>query len=110
MVRIGDFSRLGHVSIKALRFYDEVGLLRPTFVDTATGYRYYSANLLTRLNRILVFKQSGFRWTESRNCCRTTCPSNRCAKRSTASATISPAGLLYRAGAVGAGRGVADPD
>jgi len=60
MFRIGDFSRLGHVSIKALRFYDEVGLLKPTFVEGATGYRYYSANLLSRVNRILLFKQLGF--------------------------------------------------
>jgi len=59
MFRIGDFSRLGHISI-ALRFYDEVGLLKPTFVDTATGYRYYSANLLARLDRILAFKRLGF--------------------------------------------------
>ena len=60
MFRIGDFSRLSQVSIKALRFYDEVGLLKPTLVDGATGYRYYSANLLPRLNRILVFKELGF--------------------------------------------------
>lgn len=60
MFRIGDFSRLSQVSVKALRFYDEVGLLKPTFVDGATGYRYYSANLLPRLNRILVFKELGF--------------------------------------------------
>ncbi|MGH9842526.1 MAG: MerR family transcriptional regulator, partial [Blastocatellia bacterium] len=60
MFRIGDFSRLSRVSVKALRFYDEVGLLKPTFVDGATGYRYYSANLLLRLNRILVFKELGF--------------------------------------------------
>ena len=60
MFRIGDFSNLSQVSIKALRFYDEVGLLKPTFVDGATGYRYYSANLLLRLNRILVFKELGF--------------------------------------------------
>lgn len=60
MFRIGNFSRLSQVSVKALRFYDEVGLLKPTFVDGATGYRYYSANLLPRLNRILVFKELGF--------------------------------------------------
>jgi len=60
MFRIGDFSSLSQVSIKALRFYDEVGLLKPTFVDGATGYRYYSPNLLPRLNRILVFKELGF--------------------------------------------------
>ena len=60
MFRIGDFSRLSQVSIKTLRFYDEVGLLKPTLVDGGTGYRYYSANLLPRLNRILVFKELGF--------------------------------------------------
>jgi DNA-binding transcriptional MerR regulator len=60
MFRIGAFSRLSQVSVKTLRFYDEVGLLKPTFVDAATGYRYYSANLLPRLNRILVLKDLGF--------------------------------------------------
>jgi DNA-binding transcriptional MerR regulator len=60
MFRIGDFSRLGKVSVKALRFYDEVGLLKPTYVDRDTGYRYYSATLLPRLNRILAFKELGF--------------------------------------------------
>src|SRR5262245_26373347 len=59
MFRIGDFSRLSRVSVKALRFYDEVGLLKPTYVDRDTGYRYYSATLLPRLNRILAFKELG---------------------------------------------------
>ncbi len=60
MFRIGDFSRLSQVSVKALRFYDEVGLLKPTYVDHDTGYRYYSATLLPRLHRILAFKELGF--------------------------------------------------
>jgi DNA-binding transcriptional MerR regulator len=60
MFRIGDFSKLSQVSVKALRFYDEVGLLKPTYVDRVTGYRYYSAALLPRLNRILAFKELGF--------------------------------------------------
>jgi DNA-binding transcriptional MerR regulator len=60
MFRIGDFSRLSQVSVKALRFYDEVGLLKPTYVDRETGYRYYSATLLPRLNRILALKELGF--------------------------------------------------
>ncbi len=41
MIRIGDFSRLSRVSVKALRFYDEKGLLKPVQVDPSTGYRYY---------------------------------------------------------------------
>jgi DNA-binding transcriptional MerR regulator len=60
MFRIGDFSKLSQVSVKALRFYDEVGVLKPTYVDRDTGYRYYSAALLPRLNRILAFKELGF--------------------------------------------------
>lgn len=41
LLQIGDLARLGGVSVKALRFYDEQGLLRPEHVDPATGYRYY---------------------------------------------------------------------
>src|SRR5262249_2220196 len=66
MFRIGDFSRLSQVSVKALRFYDEVGLLKPTYVDRDTGYRYYSATLLSRLNRILALKELGFSLEEIR--------------------------------------------
>lgn len=64
MLRIGDFARLSQVSVKALRFYDEIGLLRPTIVDHTTGYRYYAPHLLTRLNRILAFKELGFSLAE----------------------------------------------
>ena len=59
MFKIGDFSRLSLVSVKALRYYDELGLLKPARVDESTGYRYYSASQLTRLNRILVLKDLG---------------------------------------------------
>jgi effector-binding domain-containing protein len=58
--RIGDFSRLSYVSTKALRFYDELGLLKPERVDPATGYRYYSAMQMPRLNRIIALKDLGF--------------------------------------------------
>lgn len=57
--KIGDFSRLSLVSVKALRYYDELGLLKPARVDEFTGYRYYSASQLTRLNRILALKDLG---------------------------------------------------
>jgi DNA-binding transcriptional MerR regulator len=60
MFRIGVFSRLGQVSVKTLHHYDEIGLLRPALVDQDTGYRYYSADQLTRLRRILTFKCLGF--------------------------------------------------
>jgi effector-binding domain-containing protein len=60
MMRIGDFSRLSRVTVKTLRYYDEVGLLHPTHVDEATGYRYYDHDQLPRLNRILALKDLGF--------------------------------------------------
>jgi effector-binding domain-containing protein len=58
--KIGDFSRLSQVTVKALRYYDELGLLKPAHVDRFTGYRYYSATQLPRLNRILALKDLGF--------------------------------------------------
>ena len=59
MLKIGDFSKLSLVSVKALRYYDELGLLKPVQVDEFTGYRYYSTSQLTRLNRILALKDLG---------------------------------------------------
>jgi DNA-binding transcriptional MerR regulator len=66
MFRIGEFSRMGRVSIKALRHYDELGLLRPALVDRQTGYRYYSIDQLTLLNRIVAYKALGFSLEQSR--------------------------------------------
>lgn len=60
MYKIGDFAQLGRVPIKTLRYYDEIGLLRPAHVERATGYRYYAAGQLEQLNRVLVFKDLGF--------------------------------------------------
>jgi len=57
--KIGEFSRLSLVSAKTLRYYDELGLLKPVQVDEFTGYRYYAASQLPRLNRILVLKDLG---------------------------------------------------
>ncbi|MDX2272910.1 MAG: MerR family transcriptional regulator [Cyanobacteriota bacterium] len=60
MLKISDFAQLSRVSSKALRLYDRMDLLKPAQVDAATGYRYYSASQLPRLNRILVLKELGF--------------------------------------------------
>ena len=38
MLKIGDFSKIAYVTIKALRYYDELGLLKPVNVDQFTGY------------------------------------------------------------------------
>jgi DNA-binding transcriptional MerR regulator len=60
MFTIGDFARHGRVSVRMLRHYDAVGLLRPASVDQASGYRFYEAGQLARLNRILALRDLGF--------------------------------------------------
>jgi DNA-binding transcriptional MerR regulator len=60
MIKIGDFARLSQVSVVTLRYYDEMDLLKPVKVDTFTGYRFYAADQLPRLNRILALKDLGF--------------------------------------------------
>jgi len=59
MFQIGEFSRIARVSTRQLRHYDELGLLKPMHIDADTGYRYYSATQIPRLNRILVLKDLG---------------------------------------------------
>lgn len=60
MFKVGEFARLGQTSIKTLHHYDEIGLLRPVRVDDATSYRYYTAEQLPQLVRILTLKDLGF--------------------------------------------------
>jgi DNA-binding transcriptional MerR regulator len=59
MFKIGDFSKIARVSGRLLRYYDSIGLLSPQRIDPATGYRYYTADQLGRLNRILALKELG---------------------------------------------------
>ncbi len=60
MLKIGEFSKIAQVSVKALRYYDQVGLLNPAHIDRFTGYRYYTLSQLERLNRILALKDLDF--------------------------------------------------
>ena len=60
MLKIGDFSRLSRVSIRMLRYYDEVGLLKPDEVDEFTGYRYYGEEQLLVVGKINALKDMGF--------------------------------------------------
>ena len=60
MLTIGDFARLGQVSPRMLRHYDELGLLRPERVDAVTGYRSYAAHQLAGLHRLLALRDLGF--------------------------------------------------
>jgi DNA-binding transcriptional MerR regulator/effector-binding domain-containing protein len=59
MLRIGEFSRRGRVSVKALRHYEAIGLLKPDRVDPATGYRHYTVAQLDDLHRLMVLRALG---------------------------------------------------
>jgi len=59
MFQIGEFSTIARVSGRLLRYYDEIGLLRPARIDPESGYRFYSTEQLPRLNRILALKELG---------------------------------------------------
>ena len=52
MLKIGDFSKLSRVSIRMLRHYDEIGLLKPVWIDPESGYRYYTPEQLPVAGRI----------------------------------------------------------
>jgi predicted transcriptional regulator YdeE/DNA-binding transcriptional MerR regulator len=60
MLKIGQFARLSRVPVKTLRYYDEIGLLRPSGVDRWTRYRYYTADQLPALERVVMLKRLGF--------------------------------------------------
>jgi DNA-binding transcriptional MerR regulator len=60
MLTIGDFARLGQVSPRMLRHYDDIGLLQPARVDPQTGYRHYDVTQLRQLHRLLALRDLGF--------------------------------------------------
>ena len=60
MLKIGEFSKLSRVSIRMLRHYDEIGLLKPAEIDRFTGYRYYNPDQLPVIGRITALKDMGF--------------------------------------------------
>ena len=60
MLKIGEFSKLSRLSVRMLRHYDELGLLKPVETDLFTGYRYYREEQLPVAGRIAAFKDMGF--------------------------------------------------
>lgn len=64
MIKIGDFSKMAKVSIRMLRHYDQMNLLKPAFIDPSSGYRSYQMDQLPRLSRILFLKDLGFSLAE----------------------------------------------
>ena len=59
-MQIKEFAEFTGVSVRTLHYYDEIGLLRPAFVDRITGYRFYDANSLLRMQEILFYRELDF--------------------------------------------------
>jgi PPM family protein phosphatase len=59
LLTIGEFSRAARLTPKALRLYDELGLLAPARVDSASGYRYYSPDQLERARLVAWLRRLG---------------------------------------------------
>ena len=64
MYGIGTVARLAQVSVRTLRYYAEIGLLRPVWTDPETGHRWYAPDQLPRLHRILAFRDFGVGLTD----------------------------------------------
>ena len=64
MFGIGTVARLAGVSVRTLRYYDEIGLLHPVWVDPNTGYRWYAPEQLHCLHRIVALSDLGVRLAE----------------------------------------------
>lgn len=64
---IGEVSKICSVSKKALRFYDEIGIISPDEVSESNHYRYYSRRSLLNLTILKYYKQMGFKLEEMRN-------------------------------------------
>lgn len=59
-LHIKEFAKLCGVSVRTLHYYDEVGLLKPCFVDEQNGYRFYDENSLERMQEILFYRELDF--------------------------------------------------
>ena len=59
-MQIKEFAEFTGVSVRTLHYYDEIGLLRPAFVDRSTGYRFYDEHSVLRMQEILFYRELDF--------------------------------------------------
>lgn len=64
LIKIGEFSKINHISIPTLRLYDELGILKPIYVDKESNYRYYSINQNARLDMIQYMRELNMNLSE----------------------------------------------
>ncbi len=67
ILTISEFASLRGITAETLRHYDRIGLLKPAFIDSSTGYRYYSILQYEQLSTILELRQMGMSLSEIRN-------------------------------------------
>lgn len=67
MLKIGEFSKLSHLTVKALRFYEKEKLLVPAFIDEWTGYRFYETSQLEDAAKIKAYRQLDLSIDEIKN-------------------------------------------
>jgi DNA-binding transcriptional MerR regulator len=66
LMRIGEIAAFFGVSVKAMRVYERMGILKPVKVDERTGYRYYSVDQVKQLDALLELRRLGFSLAEIR--------------------------------------------
>ena len=57
---IKEFAELTGVTVRTLRYYDKIGLLKPSFIDQNNGYRFYDEKSLERMQEILFYRELDF--------------------------------------------------
>lgn len=58
--KIGNFAEMVNIPISTLRYYDEIGLLKPEIVDKFTNYRFYTDDNIVEAQYITLLKELGF--------------------------------------------------
>ncbi len=59
-MQINEFAKLTGVSVRTLHYYDEIGILKPAFVDKQNGYRFYDEGSLEHMQEILFYRELDF--------------------------------------------------
>lgn len=68
MYKIGEFSKIVDMPVRTVRYYDEVDVLKPEYVDQFSGYRYYTDNNVSEAEWIKLLRATGFSLEEIVNC------------------------------------------
>lgn len=62
--QIGTFAQWNRTTVKTLRYYDDIDLLKPEYIDETSGYRYYTSNQLPIFHHIQAMRHMGFSLNE----------------------------------------------